>query len=206
MTSLRSVTVVVTGDQTGETYLARAYPTADVNGNGKIELYRVPVFSVDLVGSNAADNPVTISWSGLRFMPYYNDPKRPNPHYSYKGWANAGLRSLQKRAVQRYDPNYRVQNTATPYDGAIQMRDSFLVHAGPPTLANAGWGSAGCVEIIGNFNEFKNDIKTLSGSTAPGLDDALLELVRERMLYVQVNQAIPPRIGKLLAGEVTPNP
>ena len=75
------------------------------------------------------------------------------------------FRGTRKEPFQAtyYDANYNTSNSPSPHKGAIQIQNSFLIHSGPPTLEDSGWGSAGCVEIIGDFSEFKEDIKTVSG-------------------------------------------
>ena len=202
MSSLRDVTVVVANTETGDTYLARSYPHDDYDDNGRIELYRVPVHKVFIKGTDASNKEQTKTWRAVRFFPYWNDPKKPDPHYRTKGWVNAGLHALTKRAVPRYKPDYGVQNCHSPFAGAIVMRDSFYIHAGPQSLSEQGWGSAGCVEIVGNFDTFKNDIRLLSGSTKSGSREAIIELVKARKLFIQVKYATPPDIKLHFVKEV----
>ncbi|WP_207787665.1 hypothetical protein [Candidatus Thiosymbion oneisti] len=167
-----------------------------------MELYYVPVYKVLIEGTNAKGAKVKKEWPALRFMPYWNDPKKPDPHYSTRGWVNAGLHQLPKKKVTFYNPNYGTQNRYSPYSGAIQMRDSFLIHAGPRNLSEEAWGSAGCVEIIGNFNDFKQDIADLSGSISKDAGGAISELVKAGKLFVRVDYARPPDIKKNFAGEL----
>lgn len=202
MSPLRNVTVLVSNVRTGDMYLARSYPDDDYNNNGRIELYRVPVYIVEIKGTDGSNKPQTKTWKALRFMPYWNDPASPKPNYRTKGWANAGLHSLAKKAVTFYNPHYGVQNRHSPYAGAIQMRDSFLIHAGPKVLTEHGWGSAGCVEVVGDFDKFRDDIKMLSGFAKPRAHDAILEMVRARTLFVQVNNATPPDLKASFVREV----
>ena len=115
---------------------------------------------------------------------------------------NAGLHALSKRAVPRYKPDYGVQNRDSPFGGAIVMRDFFYIHAGPQSLSEHGWGSAGCVEIVGNFDKFKDDIKLLSGSTKSLVREAILELVKAKKLFIQVKYATPPDIKSNFVREV----
>ncbi len=195
---LKDVYITVTNQKTGETYFSRSYPDDDFNNNGKIELYNTPVYWVSIKN----DDGIERNWKSVRFMPYWNDPKNPNNKYKSKGKINAGLHQLTQKAVTYYDPNYGVSNRYSPFAGAIQLRDSFLIHAGPKNLSDSGWGSAGCVEIIGDFNEFKNDIKELSGTSTSDSRSAILELVRARKLFVEVEYAIPPNIFSKKAMEV----
>lgn len=189
MSSLNDVTILVSNIKTGDTYQARSYPCDDNNLNWKPELYRVPVYKVFINGDGQVKE-----WKALRFMPYFNDPQFPAPGYRTMGWVNSGLRSTPKIKVTYYNPKYKVHNTTLPYDGAIQISGNFLIHAGPLRLSSPGIGGAGCVEIVGDFNNFKNDIKVLSGSTKSSNDAAILELVAARKLYVKVNYAAPPDI------------
>lgn len=199
--SNRIVNIIISNIKTNETYYARSYPCSDIDNNGKIELYAVPVYYVYLEGTDNMGNSVKDSWKALRFMPYYN-PKGFSNHYKTVGWVNSGLHSLPRKAVSLYKRNYSVSNTVSPYNGAIVLRDSFYIHAGPQNLFQIGWGAAGCVEIIGNFNAFKNKIKELSGFKSLAADDAIEKLVQERKLYVEVQPAIPPNIKSNFHKEV----
>ena len=58
------------------------------------------------------------------------------------------------------------------------------------------------MKIIGNFDNFKNDIRKLSGSDKTDPHDAILELVSARKLYVKVDYAEPPNIRADYWGEV----
>jgi hypothetical protein len=63
-------------------------------------------------------------------------------------------------------------------------------------------GSAGCVEIIGSFAKFKENIRDLSGSGLSA-DSALLQLVKEKNLYLEIEKATPPDIfNSRLKGKV----
>lgn len=196
MSSLNTVTIIVSNIKTSDRYKARSYPFSDQNMDGKQDIYETPVYKVFINGNGQAKE-----WKALRFMPYWNDPIIPEAKYKVIGWANAGLKSMPKRAVTYYDPNYGVHNTHSPYYGAIQIWNSFLIHAGPVNIHDYRWGGAGCVEIIGNFDNFKNDIKILSGSSQTSSHQAILELVAARKLYVQVNYASPPNLKENYWGE-----
>lgn len=189
---MRTVTISVSNQTTGDTYLARSYPHDDIDGNGKIELYRTPVYYLH-ISAKVKGKLTTNTWKALRFMPYYNNPKSPSYKYKARGFISAGLWRLRKRAVSMYNPRYGVQNTFSPYAGAIQMRGNFLIHAGPIKLTDSGWGSAGCVEVIGDFGKFKQEIATLAGITGMDADRALLKLVRRKRLFVEVLKAKPPK-------------
>lgn len=197
-----SVLIVVTNKKTGDSYLCRSYPDDDIDNNNKIELYRTPVYKIVIKGIDGANSPQSKEWPAVRFMPYWNDPKTPDNHYKTKGWVNSGLHKLDKRKVTYYNPSYGTQNRHSPYSGAIQLRDSFLIHAGPQSLREIGWGSAGCVEIIGNFDNFKDDIKRISGSAHTNSHDAILELVKTGKLFVEVEYDVPPNFKLNLDSEV----
>ncbi len=64
-------------------------------------------------------------------------------------------------------------------------------------------GAAGCVEIIGSFSEFKNQIKELSGSTQADADSAISELVSDKKLYIEIEYATPPNIRENFYKEVS---
>ncbi|MGH1438982.1 MAG: hypothetical protein ACRBBR_02625 [Cellvibrionaceae bacterium] len=191
---MKDVTVVVTNKKTGQHYYAHSYPDRDIDNNGKNDVYKTPIYEVHIIqGANK------IVWHAVRFMPYWNDPKAPNPKYKTKGFVNSGLHSLNKRAVSLYLPNYFTRNRFSPNRGAIQLRNNFLIHAGPKTRFDYGWGSAGCVEIIGDFGKFKADIRDLSGiqtTVLPG--DALAKMVANKKLFVEVQYATPPNFTKLM--------
>ena len=167
-----------------------------------MELYNTPVYKVFVKGGEASNATQIKEWPAVRFMPYWNDPKEPNSHYRTKGWVNAGLHKLDKRLVTYYNPNYGTQNRHSPHRGAIQLRDSFLIHAGPSSLRDAGWGSAGCVEIIGDFSNFLKDIKTISGSTKSDTHKSILDLVKAKKFFVEVEYEVPPDFRSNLYGEV----
>ena len=194
MGNLNEIVITITGTVTGDIYYSRSYPDDDFNNNGKTEWYETPVYKVLIENKSTKKQ-----WKGLRFMPYWNDPKNLDPRYSTKGWVNSGLsNSISKKAVTYYNPVYGVHNRYSPYGGAIQIKGSFLIHAGPETLTlkDYGWGAAGCVEIIGNFDNFKKDIMDLSNSKKTDVHDAILELVKERKLFVTVEHAVAPDFKK----------
>ncbi len=202
ISNLRDVLILVSNIKTPDKYLAKSYPTIDKDYNGKMELYNVPVYKVFIKGTDSSNNAVVIEWKALRFMPYFNDPNNPSRDYKTLGWANSGLHSLERKAVTLYKPDYLTHNRYSPSSGAIVMRGTFYIHAGPRSITDHGWGAAGCVEIIGDFDNFKNDIRKLSGSDKTDLHDAILELVSARKLYVKVDYAEPPNIKADYWGEV----
>jgi hypothetical protein len=191
---MNDVTITVTNRKTGNYYQAKSYPDSDKDNDGIRELYRTPVYEIELQsGSNIK------IWPCVRFMPYWNDPSAPNNNYKTLGFVNAGLHQFTKTAVSLFLPNYGTQNRVSPYRGAIQIRDNFLIHAGPKSMREIGWGSAGCVEIIGDFSLFKQDIRDLAGisnTVEPGL--AIATLVKNSKLYVQVLYDTPPNFRNLM--------
>lgn len=203
MSALRNVTIVVSSHKTADVYYARSYPDSDINNDGRIERYRTPVYKVFLKGKNAAGGAVQIDWRALRFMPFWNDPRRPFAKYSDTGWLDSGLSYTARKHVPAYLKGYKVHNTYSRFDGAIQIRDNFLVHAGPEsTLAQYyGWGAAGCVEVIGNFDEFRENILEMSGSTQTDIHAGMQELVAARHLYVQVDVDVAPDLRRAREGD-----
>jgi hypothetical protein len=195
MSTLRDVVVTVSGQKTADIYYSRSYPNEIHDEDGKVKLYATPVYKVFIKGKNAAGGEaVTKEWTALRFMPYWNDPKRRDPRYKTIGWVNSGKYKVPRKAVTYYNPTYGTHNRYSPFSGAIQIDGSFLIHAGPNSLSESGWGAAGCVEIIGNFDDFKNDIRDLSGSSAAEASAAILELVHHHHLFVEVQYALPPNL------------
>lgn len=196
----RKVKITLTNKVVGS-YEARSYPHDDFDKNGKIELYRVPVYEIVVAGNDNAGNPKTFVHKAPRFMPYWNDPRNPSSHYQTKGWTNSGLSSGRTIIVRRYIRDYEVQNRYSPGRGAIVLRGTFYIHGGPANDGDVGFGSAGCVEIIGNYDTFKANIASLSGSTkAP--DDAITQLVVDGQLTVVIQSAVVPDIKSLFTREI----
>jgi hypothetical protein len=200
--TLRAVDITVSAQRTGENYEARSYPSDDFNGNGLIELYNAPVYFVYVDGVNRDGVRTRREWKSPRYMPYYNDPADPDTGHSTRGFVTAGLSSVPRQPVGQYKPNYEVQNRFSPFGGAIVVKGTFYIHAGPPDLAESGWGSAGCVEIIGSFDKFKSDILELAGSNATDLNKGITELVAARKLFVKYEQAERPNLKAALSREV----
>lgn len=198
-----AITITITNRVVAE-YEARSYPHDDRNGNGLLELYRVPVYEV-FVSGFFNGKEVVFRHIAPRFMPYWNNPRKPHPHYTHRGWLNAGLSAGQRIVVSQYKKSYRVQNRFSPYFGAIVLRGTFYIHGGPATLSDAGMGSAGCVEIIGNFDEFKAQIAVLSGIKEKSMDARIEDLVSQKRLIVVIEPATVPNIERAFSREV-PDP
>lgn len=124
---------------------------------------------------------------------------------SYKtiGWVNSGLHKLNRQPAPEYKKAYEVHNTYSQHNGAIVLKGTFYIHAGPEDLTHIGWGAAGCVEIIGSFSEFKDQVKELSGSTQVDADSAISELVFYKKLYIEIEYATPPNIKANFYKEVS---
>jgi hypothetical protein len=197
----RQVVIVVTSTIVGQ-YEARSYPDEQKDTGGYYNLYRVPVYRIILTGTDDAGNKVSGDYRAPRFMPYYNNPKKPDPHYKTLGWVNSGLSSTRRVVVSQYKRDYEVQNRYSPGRGAIVVHESFYIHAGPADLNDVGFGSAGCIEIIGNFDIFKNAIARMGGIVGVSGDDAITQLVKERRLIVEVQGARVPDINKLVSRQV----
>jgi hypothetical protein len=203
--ALRKVTITLTNKIIGN-YEARSYPHDCYTDDNFIELYKVPVYEIQVSGTDDSGANKTIIHKAPRFMPYWNDPvKFPDPHYTTKGWANSGLSSARTVVVTRYIRDYEVQNRYSPGKGAIVLKGAFYIHGGPSDESDYGFGSAGCVEIIGNYDSFKSDIASLSGSArnaATEADFAIEDLVGSRKLIVDIKLASAPDIKKLLSRKV----
>lgn len=197
----RKVTITLSNKIVGH-YEARSYPHDDINGNGKIELYKVPLYEITITGVDDSGKNTTFTHKAPRFMPYWNNPKSPDSHYKTIGWVNSGLSQARTITVERYIRDYEVRNRYSPGRGAIVMKDSFYIHAGPATESDVGFGSAGCVEIIGNYDTFKAQIASLSGIKSAFADDAIARLVQDRKLVVIINSAAVPDIKRLYTREI----
>ncbi len=190
---MNEVTITITNRTTGERYKAKSYPDSDRDNDGKIDYYYVPVF-VTTISSESR----TKSWKALRFMPFWNDPLAPSDQYKTKGFLTSGLHRYRRKAVSKYKATYGIHNRFSPYKGAIVIRDTFYIHAGPSHIGASGWGAAGCVEIIGNFDKFKQDIRDLGGiSNSVEAGAAIADMVRKGKLYVEVKYAAPPTLSKI---------
>ena len=190
----RQVDIVVTNMVVNH-YEARSYPDRDRDADGKYKLYSVPVYKILVKGTDGAGKKVTKEFFAPRFMPYFNNPKKKNSHYKATGWINAGLSKARRIEVARYKPEYEVQNIYSPGRGAIVLHESFYIHAGPASLDDVGAGSAGCIEIIGDYDAFKKAIAELSGLSG-SLDEVIEQLVRTRKLIVTIQEATVPDIKK----------
>ena len=190
---IRKVTIDVTGKVVGQ-YEARSYPQDWRSDPAQIELYNVPLYQIVVSGSDDGGSEQAYEFSAPRFMPYWNDPAAPNLHYATRGWVNAGLSKGRTIAVSRYLPEYKVQNRYSPGRGAIVLKGAFYIHAGPGEVADYGFGSAGCIEIVGNYDHFKSRIAGLSGSAAKDADPAIEDLVKHRQLIVEIHHAAVPDI------------
>jgi hypothetical protein len=191
---VQQVDIVVTNSVVGS-YEARSYPNQQTDAAGQYPLYSVPIYKIQIVGKDSSHKSVIVDFAAPRFMPYYNDPKRPDPHYKAVGWLNSGLSSHRRVVVSIFKQDYAVQNRYSPGRGAIVVHESFFIHAGPASLGDFGFGSAGCIEIIGDYNLFKQAIARLSCLPfAP--DQAIQQLVHARKLIVTIQHASPPDIKK----------
>jgi hypothetical protein len=183
----------------------RPYPNDDYAGDGNIALFRTPIYKVFIVGTDRAGKPVKKEWTALRFSPFWNDPKHPVSAYKTRAWANAGLRYEPKKPVPAYLPDYEIHNRVSRFQGAIQVRGNFLIHGGPETTGNIAWGAAGCVEVIGNFDDFRQDIIKLSGLSDVDVDDvnaAMGQIVRAQKLFVEYELAVPPDLRSAFDHEI----
>ncbi len=189
----QTVEICVT-NQIVEHYEARSYPDEQYDKNGFYKLYKVPVYKIIVSDVGAAGSKAQREFMAPRFMPYYNDPKKPHSHYATKGWVNAGLSKARRQVILQYKQDYEVQNRYSPGRGAIVVHQAFLIHAGPADLLDYGFGSAGCIEIIGNFDDFKRTIADLSGLSGVTPDVAIATLVNDRHLVVVIEEAKVPRI------------
>jgi hypothetical protein len=182
-----------------EYYEARSYPSEQCDKNGLYNLYKVPVYEIVV---SVDGGSVTKKFMAPRFMPYYNDPKNPDKHYSAIGWVNSGLSKARRQVILQYKQDYEVQNRFSPGRGAIVVYKSFYIHAGPADLLDYGFGSAGCIEVIGNFDVFKQTIADFSGVRSDTSDVAIATLVKDRRLIVTLEEAKVPRIATAVTRKV----
>lgn len=190
----RQVDVVITNMIVNQ-YEARSYPDDETDAYGKYKLYSVPVYRILVKGTDADGNKVTKEFAAPRFMPFFNNPKKKDPAYKATGWINAGLAKARRIEVARYKPEYELHNRYSPGRGAIVLHQAFYIHAGPSSLDEVGFGSAGCVEIVGDYDDFKKAIADLSGLSGT-YDEIIEQLVRKRKLIVTIQEAKVPDIKK----------
>jgi hypothetical protein len=200
MKKTRKVTIQLTNKIVGS-YEARSYPHDDLRGDKKIQLYRVPLYEIKVFGEDDKGKLQTFLHKAPRFMPYWNNPQKPYHAYKAVGWLNSGLSTARKIVVDKYKSDYELHNRYSPGRGAIVMRGSFYIHAGPSSETEVGFGSAGCVEILGNFDDFKKDVASLSGFKAT-TDIVLMQLVHDKHLIVDIESASVPNIKLRLSREI----
>lgn len=188
----RDVLITVSNRTTPYKYYARSYPMTDRDGNSRFDRYEVPVYKVFIQGTDAIGIKTVKEWTALRFMPFWNDPKNPSSHYKSKGFISSGLTIFPKQIIRNYIRGYEIRNTSSPEIGAIQLKNNFLIHAGPASLAEAGWGAAGCIEIIGNFTQFRREILQLANCPISDLQSAMESIVRAGKLSVEIQHAASP--------------
>lgn len=189
---LRKVEVTITSQRRPEVYYADLYPFTDKDGDGKDDRYEVPIYSAYVNGLDRDGHIVQFEWMALRFMPFWNPASMHYNAYKAKGYLVAGLNSFPKQAITHYIPHYPIHNHPSEYVGAIQLKGNFLIHAGPASIVESQWGGAGCVEIIGSFNLFRQQIMALAGTTQSDISSAMGEIVRARKLYVEIEACATP--------------
>jgi hypothetical protein len=135
----------------------------------------------------------SLVWKTVRFMPYWNDEKLPIVEgYSTRGWTVAGLPYLPVTRVNVYKPNF--------YGGGLQLNEKgFFIHRGRQSLDTPYMGSAGCVQLFGDYNIFLCSILSLLGYKInfykqDWIHSAMNEIVRSGRLWVEIQRAIPPNI------------
>jgi hypothetical protein len=191
---MRQVDIVVTNSVVGS-YEARSYPDQQTDASGRYPLYSVPLFRIQVSGKDDDGTPAVVDFMAPRFMPFYNNPKQPSSHYKALGWLNSGLSSHRRVVVTQFKRDYAVQNRYSPGRGAIVVHGSFYIHAGPASILDYGFGSAGCIEIVGDYNVFKQTIADFSGQSSDP-DDAIQQLVHDKKLIVTIQSGNPPDIRK----------
>jgi hypothetical protein len=192
MTAKR-VEIIVTNIVVGS-YEARSYPDDEEDADGLTPLYKVPVHKILVQGADANNNNKVFEFMAPRFMPYFNNPEQPDTDYTTKGWVNSGLTAARTVIVSEYKQNYEVRNRYSPGRGAIVLKSTFYLHAGPASLQDVGFGSAGCIEVIGNYDLFKQAIADLSGLSSESPDSAIQQLVNSQKLIVTIQAAAAPDI------------
>ena len=197
----RKVEIVVTSTVAGQ-YEARSYPHEQIDPAGYYNLYRVPVYKILVKGFDDAKQRQIKTFMAPRFMPYFNDPKNPDPEYKTKGWVNCGLSSARTVTVTRYIQGYELHNRLSVYRGAIVVHQTFYIHPGPASICDYGFGSAGCIEIIGDYNIFKKAIADFSGVTSETSDGCIQKLVNDRNLVVVIETATVPNIRNSISRKI----
>lgn len=191
---MKDVLITISNQKIPQTYNAKSYPMVDRDNDGRYDSYKIPVYKVFIQGTDASGTKIVKEWTALRFMPFWNDPKQPDAKYKGKGrgFISSGLNVFPKQAIKMYIRGYEIHNTYSQYNGAIQLKGNFLIHAGPRDLADSGWGGAGCVEIIGDFSQFKKDIATLANCSITDPHSAMESIVNARKLFVEIQHAASP--------------
>lgn len=186
------VLITISNQTIVEKYSAKSYPMFDRDKDGRYDRYEIPIYKVFISGKDSGGFNIVKTWTALRFMPYWNDPKSPDKRYKSRGFISAGLHSFPKQVIKNYIRGYEIHNTYSEYNGAIQLKGNFLIHAGPKNLSDQGWGGAGCVEVIGDFSLFKKDILSLANCSDSDLHSGMESIVKSKKLFVEILHAAAP--------------
>ena len=188
----RDVTITISGTSNGLSYQAKTYPEY----NGK--RYGVPIYSLTVMGTNSKGEKVSRTWNVLRFMPYLNQNPQNTGYKQATGSTPimCGLSDERHSTIQSYNPNYQVHNSQTPENGGFVIYGNFMIHDGPDSENNTGWGAAGCMEVMGDegFTKLKSFIFDLSGSRDPNMEQGLKEFVSSGKLHINIEQSKRPSV------------
>lgn len=189
------VNITVGGIPTGKIYTAQTYPDRDNKA------YQVPVYTLT-VSEGMGTGRASRTWDALRFMPFLNaTPGLSGYSLLAMNPIMVGLADLLEAPSPLYKPDYSVHNRPSTEDGAfvIPNHPTHYIHAGPMTLSSfgeAGWGSAGCIEVVG-FTSMKAYVHSLSGLSTKAERDALTELVQKKLLTITLERAVRPSIVEI---------
>jgi hypothetical protein len=71
------------------------------------------------------------------------------------------------------------------------------IHNGPASVVdNPGWGSAGCIEVVG-FQSLKSAIRELSDFKNMTDDATIKELVKHKQLIIELEEARRPALKQV---------
>jgi hypothetical protein len=187
---MRDVKISVGGTPIGEQQ-TWAYP----NG-GSLGTFLIPVYPCWVEGTDANRRYVRERFEVLRFGVECKDGRTAHV---------VGLADFQSHVIRAWLPKYTVHSAPSEQDGAWQVYDSFLIHAGPEeSSANRGHASVlfatiGRIEIMGprGFWRFNDLVISLAGPKSACIPEQLQEIARSGHLKITYSAAKRPPLKQV---------
>jgi hypothetical protein len=132
--------------------------------------YQVPLYSVSIFKAKDHRKPAGYTdkqgFKAVRFGVYDNDGSVKE--YKAKGRFVVGLSDDKWYRLHTYKDYHLHSRPDNPDNGAWIIEDTHYIHSGPASLADIGYGTAGCVEIFGDkeFVRFAKVLMQYTGATS----------------------------------------